>query len=71
MPFDCLGKVTVQFLPTDTNWKNETLDKNLFILDPEQMIAQFHPPTGAFSYLFKQVLLIGYHETTLVLICVH
>ena len=47
-----LKKVSVQFLPTDTNWKGGTLDKSLFILELGKIAVQFHPPTTEFfSYL--------------------
>ena len=45
---DGFEKVSVQFLPTDTNWKGGTLDNSLFILDLGQITAQFYPPTPAF-----------------------
>ena len=48
--YDCFKKVSVQFLPTDTNWKSGTLDKSLFILELGQITVQFHPPTTAFSF---------------------
>ena len=34
---DFLEKVSVQFLPTDTNWIGWALDKTLFILDLGQI----------------------------------
>ena len=69
---DCLERISIQFLPTDTNWKGGKLDKNLFILDLGQITIQFHPLTAAFySYLVLQVILIGCHGTTSVLICVY
>ena len=43
--YDCFKKVSVQFLPTDTNWKGGTLDKSLFILVLGKITVQFHPPT--------------------------
>ena len=49
--YDCLEKVSVQFLPTGINWKGGTLDMSLFILDLGQIIVQFHIPTAAISYL--------------------
>ena len=70
--YDCFKKVSVQFLPTDANWKGGTLDKRLFILVLGQITVQFHPPTATFSsYLVSQVSLIDCHGTMLVLICVH
>ena len=67
-----LRKVSVQFWPTDTNWKGGALDKSLFILDLGQITVQFHPPTVAsYSNLVLQVSLIGCHGTTLVLTCVY
>ena len=48
--YDCFKMVSVQFLPTDTNWKSGTLDKSLFILELGQITVQFHPPTTAFSF---------------------
>ena len=69
---DCLEKVSVQFLPTDTNWKGETLNKNLFILDLGQISVQFQPTTAEFYfYLVLEVSLIGSHGLTSVLICVY
>ena len=59
--YDYFEKVSVQFLPTDTNQKVGTLDKSLLILDLGHIEVQVHP-TAACSYLAQQVSLIGCHE---------
>ena len=47
--YDCFKKVSVQLLPTDTNWKGRKLDKSLFILELWKITVRLHAPTTAFS----------------------
>ena len=70
------GKTSlVVFLPpVSTNRKGGTLNKSLFILDLEQVIAHFYPRVH-FLHIYSSLLttgsnLIGCHRTTLGLVCV-
>ena len=69
--FHCFKKVSVQLLPTDTNWKGGTFGKSLFILELWQITRVSLTYSAFSSYLEQQVSLIGCNRTTLVLICVH
>ena len=48
--YDCFKTVSIQFLPTDTNWKGGKLDKSLFVLELGHITVQFHLPTATFCF---------------------